>query len=759
MLALGNARCRCESAASRAPERALPGAPALPEALRVQLHEVAAARRAAGTPPRTRHVDASGAPLYVNRLALETSPYLLQHAHNPVSWWPWGEAAFAEARRLNRPVLLSVGYSTCHWCHVMEEESFDDEATARELNQRYIAIKVDREVRPDLDAVYMSVVSMLHGSGGWPMTVWLTPERRPFHAGTYFPGTAQPGRPAFRTVLAALADEYARAPDTARGRAAELTAALAATPPRPAGAAAGAAAPDALLLATAAGQIAAGFDPLWGGLRGAPKFPQPAMLALLLRHARRTTDPVPLTLALRSLERMATGGIHDQLGGGFHRYSTDEQWLKPHFEKMLYDNAQLALVYLEGAQAGGRAELLAWALDTLDCMARDFMAPEGLLYAALDADTAGDEGATYLWTPEEVDAVVGPERGALLRRVYGVEARGSFDARRSVLILGAEGVAATTGGLAPELARALTEGRAALLAARARRAQPAVDRKRLTGWNALAISAFARAAAVDARYLALAQRAGRELWQRAYVDHGDRLAQHLAPGPQGGLRASGEAFLDDHALLLAAMLDLFEADADPRWLAAARTLAGALEAFADPAGGWYTTSARHEASFAGVRVHPEHDGALPGGDSVAALALLRLAALTDDHTPRARALAALAAEAGTLAARPLSRPAMLLALDFATARVKQLVLVTPDDPARATAALAPFRQVLALRFLPAHVQVTVRAADVAALARALPLLADRSTTPDAVTAYVCIDTACELPTSDPAVFARQLDAP
>ncbi len=221
VLALGDVRCRCEDAGARVPERPLPGAPALPEALRVQLHEVAAARRAAGTPPRTRHVDASGAPLYVNRLALETSPYLLQHAHNPVSWWPWGEAAFAEARRLNRPVLLSVGYSTCHWCHVMEEESFDDEATARELNQRYIAIKVDREVRPDLDAVYMNVVSMLHGSGGWPMTVWLTPDRRPFHAGTYFPGTAQPGRPAFRTVLTALADEYARAPDTARGRAAE----------------------------------------------------------------------------------------------------------------------------------------------------------------------------------------------------------------------------------------------------------------------------------------------------------------------------------------------------------------------------------------------------------------------------------------------------------------------------------------------------------------------------------------------------------
>ena len=717
----------------------LPGAPPFEAALARRLAR-AARQRDAETKPRTRHLGPDGAPRYTNRLVLETSPYLLQHAHNPVDWHPWGEEAFATARREGRPVLLSIGYSTCHWCHVMEEESYEDLEIAEFLNAHFVAIKVDREERPDVDEVYLAAVQAMTGSGGWPLNVWLTPDRKPFYGGTYFPPRdgVRGARTGFLTVLRTLAEVYARDPARAAAAAADLAGRLGGGVER-----ASDEVPAAASIRAAVATFATGFDATWGGFGRAPKFPRPSVLALLLRYHRRTGDAYALAMATATLERMAAGGIHDQLGGGFHRYATDAEWRVPHFEKMLYDNAQLAALYLEAFQATGREDFAAVARETLDYVAREMTSPEGGFYSATDADSAGGEGAYFVWTAAEIDAAVGEEQGRLVRAFFDVAPEGSFVLWRP---RPAAEVAAGAGVTVEELARAIEAARPALLAARGRREPPATDRKVLVAWNGLMVSAFARGALVvgEPRYRAAARKAATMLVERAIV--GDHLGHEISDG-----RAKGEPFLDDYAFLIAGLLDLFEVDPDPRWLRHAIALQARLDAdFADAAaGGYFFTAAQGEALL--TRPKPDDDGALPAGNSVAALNLLRLAEYTGDERWRERAAGVFRAFGQVLGRAPSALPAMLGALDFYLDRAKEIVIVSArDGDAR------PLLETLGRSFVPNRVVVATGESAVGGLTALVPVAAGKIAIGGKATAYVCEAMHCDLPTAEPTVLAAQL---
>ena len=696
-------------------------------------------------PPRTRHLNPDGSPTYTNRLAKEASPYLRQHAHNPVDWYPWGEEAFAKARRERKPILLSVGYSTCHWCHVMEEESFEDLEIAAVLNARYVAIKVDREERPDVDAVYMNAVQLMSdGGGGWPMTVWLTPEQRPFYAGTYFaPRAGVRGlQVGFLELLGKLADVYANDPTRAEAAAADVTARLQAATAPPGGMP-----PPDETLARAHAEIAPTFDRTLGGFGGRPKFPQPSLLLFLLRHHRRSGDAAALDMVVRTLDAMAAGGIHDQVGGGFHRYAVDAGWRTPHFEKMLYDNALLVVVYLEASQATGRADFADVARTTLAYLMRDMTAAGGGFFAASDADSEGEEGRYFVWTAAELVQVLGADRARLATAYFDVAAGAPATTLATPQPLDA---VATGLGLAPDDARRqLDDIRTTLLTARERRIAPHVDRKVVTGWNGLAVSAFARAARV-LRDPALADPARAAATALLAARTHERLARYVMDGTP-----RGDAYLDDYAFLIAGLLDLYEATGEVRWLREAVALQQVLDdRFADPAGGYFLTADDHETLL--TREKPDYDGAEPTGNAVALSNLLRLHELTSDDRHRARADALLTAFGSRLARRPSALPYMLTGLDFAGGPVKEIVLVSPAG----ADALAPFLDRLARTFLPAHVLAVVRdGVPDADLASLVPLTADKRPIDGRPTAYVCERRVCKLPTTDPAVFSGQLAAP
>ena len=722
----------------------LPGAPPFDARL---VAELATADRAAGG-PHTRHLRPDGTPLYTNRLALESSPYLRQHAHNPVDWHPWGDEAFAAAKRLERPVLLSVGYSTCHWCHVMEEESFEDEEIARYLNENYIAIKVDREERPDVDSLYMTAVQAMSGSGGWPMTVWLTPERQPFYGGTYYP--ARDGergvRTGFLTLLKTLKDAFDHQPLRVADAAADVAERVrrSAGPPAPTGV------PTAAALHAAAREAGAHFDAANGGADRVPKFPSGLPLRFLLRYHRRTGDEPALHMATLTLERMAAGGMHDQVGGGFHRYATDARWLVPHFEKMLYDNALLALAYLDAHQVTGREDFAGVARDILGYVARDMTAPEGGYYAATDADSLdaeghAEEGWFFTWTPAEIEAAVGAEQAPLVIAYYGVTPAGNFHGRN---ILSAPrplaDVARELGLSAADGERSIEASRQALLAARSRRPPSARDEKIVASWNGLMISAYARAALIlgDEQYAGRAVRAADFLLARR--DREGRLPRAVKDG-----RAGSPGYLEDYAFLGAGLLDLYEATGASRWLEAAIALDGVLaRRFEDrEAGGFFRTAEDGEALLA--REKPAADGAEPSGNSVAVMNLLRLSELTGDDRYRQRAERALAAFGDVLERTPTGLSEMLLALDFALDTPKEVVIVTASGRTAAEPLLRALRSV----FAPNRVLVvpdTDRAADL------VPLLEGKVAQGGRPTAYVCERRHCELPTTDPAVFAEQL---
>jgi hypothetical protein len=736
-----------------APVIVFPGSAPLPPAA---ARAVAAAlgRVGADYRPRTKHVDPDGTPKYTNRLILEPSPYLRQHAHNPVNWYAWGDEAFADARALGKPVLLSVGYATCHWCHVMEEESFEDEEIARLINEHYIAIKVDREQRPDVDAVYMTAVQQLTGRGGWPMTVWLTADRKPFYAGTYFPPRAgvRGARTGFDTVLTAVAKRFQEQPavvlDAANDLATRLHAALVPPEVKPDGTG-----PKPLHAAYEG--FHQSFDEEHGGFGGAPKFPRPHTIEFLLRYHRRTGKARARDMAALTLERMARGGMYDHVGGGFHRYSTDDGWRVPHFEKMLYDNALLALAYLEGYQATGREEFAAVVRDILDYIRREMTAPEGGFYSATDADSEGEEGKFFVWTRDEIDAVLGPERGRLVATYFGVTRDGNFDGANVLHVpRPATVVAKELGMTGAALDATIAAARDDLRRARATRVPPLTDRKILASWNGLMISAFARAALVlrdggnAADWLAHARAAAAFVLTRMRAD--GRLRHSWYDGT-----LAAEGFLDDYAFAGAACLDLYEATADPQWLREAVALQETLDRhyWDRERGAYFATSDDGETLLA--REKPDYDGAEPSGNSVAVLNLLRLHEITTEDRYRATADGALTALSGSLLLTAVAVPKLLTALDFHLDRAKAIVIVRPLDGGGggADALLEAF----ARTFVPNRALIVIAAgADQQHLAGLVPLVADKLPRAGRATAYVCENRVCALPTSDPVVLARQL---
>ena len=736
----------------------LPGAEA-PDEL---LHQRLAARLAAKPDdwrPRTRHVREDGSPKYTNRLGLESSPYLQQHAHNPVDWHPWGDEAFEKAKRLGRPVFLSIGYSTCHWCHVMEEESFEDEEIAAALNSKYVAIKVDREERPDVDSVYMSAVQALTGRGGWPMSVWLAPDRRPFYGGTYF--AARDGdrgaRTGFLTLVHALRGHYDEDPERIAQAGAQLAERIRmmSEPPAPTGA-------DVDVEAAAeqaTRSYRTSFDPVNGGLgtRG-NKFPSSLPIRWLLRRHARSGEASLLEMADLTMRKMAEGGMYDHVGGGFHRYSVDPVWLVPHFEKMLYDQALLVPVYLEGFQATGNERFAAVAQDVLAYVKREMTAPAGGFYSATDADSVTpsglrEEGWFFTWTPTELEAVLGSEAARVVGTHYAVTPTGNFEGR-SILHLTRD-VADTAGllGMPVEaVARTLESSREKLYAVRSERPAPLRDDKILAGWNGLMISAFAQAALVlDEPDHAASANAAADFILGTMRREDGRLFRSWNAGVFGA-----QGVLDDYAFFIAGLLDLYEATGDVGRLRAAVELDEVLRtAFEDlEAGGYYRTPSDGEVLL--VREKPSQDGARPTGTSIQMLNLLRLAEFTTDDAYRRRADATVAALSGMFKRAPRALSDGMLALDFRQGRVREIVVVAPPGTAAYSEA-KPLLDVLRRTFVPNRIlAVASEGPELEALAAVVPLAAGKTARGGRVTAYVCERGTCKLPTSDPDVLARQL---
>ncbi|HZH24771.1 MAG TPA: thioredoxin domain-containing protein [Solirubrobacteraceae bacterium] len=650
-----------------------------------------------------------------NRLAAETSPYLLQHAENPVDWYPWGEEALERARRESRPILVSIGYAACHWCHVMERESFEDPEVAALMNERFVCIKVDREERPDLDAIYMDAVQAMTGRGGWPLNAFLTPEGVPFYAGTYWPPEPRHGMPAWSQVVTGVADAW-------RDQRAEVEAAGERILPRLAGAAALAPAAgqlDPAGLDAAVATLRRGYDSEHGGFsKSAPKFPATSAIEFLLRRGERE-------MALHTLRAMASGGMYDQIGGGFARYSVDERWVIPHFEKMLYDNALLARAYLHAFQISGESFFARVCTETLDWALRDLRQDEGGFASALDADSEGEEGRFYVWTPDEL-------RAALADDALAEEALAHF---------GMTGAPNFEGRWAPVRAtrdpERLDEIKARLRAYRERRVWPALDDKRLTAWNALMISALADAGAALARmdYRDAAVACAEFVW-RDMRDSEGRLLRSFNRG-----QARLGAYLEDHAFLLEALLTLYETTFDPRWFGAARELADTILArFADAEhGGFFSTADDHEALIA--RRKELEDAPIPAGGSAAAFGLLRLAALTGEHRYEEAALGVLRLLHELAPQHPVAFGHLLQALDFHLAPVKEVAIVGPGAEPLVRVVRESFRPHLVLAGGPAD---------------GVPLLQGREPVDGRATAYVCERFTCLRPVTEPAELAALL---
>ena len=731
--------------------KALPGLEPFPAAVQQQLARALQAQGDAYT-PRTRHLSEDGRPHYTNRLILEPSPYLLQHAHNPVSWYPWGEAAFARAQKENKPIFLSIGYSTCHWCHVMERESFEDRAIAEYLNRHYITIKVDREQRPDVDGVYMAAVHMLTGRGGWPLSVWLTPERQPFYGGTYFPPRdgMRGQRTGLLTLLSRLQAAYHQEPDQVATVAKKLTQDIrAALVPEESLPEASAEHPTRAVLTQAAEQFAARFDPQYGGFGKAPKFPRSVTLEFLLRYSRRTDDPKVQNMVVQTLEAMATGGIYDQVGGGFHRYATDQQWRVPHFEKMLYDNALLAVAYLEGYQITGREDFARVAREVLEYLDREMSAPGGGFYSATDADSGGEEGTFFTWPLAELDQLLSQQHLRLVQSHYGVTVRGNFEGTNILHIARPLEAVAKEMGLSLEQAqRERQAARAILYRARQQRHALHTDTKVLVAWNGLAITAFAKGAHIlnVPAYATRAKRAATFLLTQLKRD--GRLRRSAL-----GTRVGGEAYLNDYAGLIAGLLDLYEVTFELRWLQEAIALQAIQDShfWDNKNGGYFLTANDAEPLLA--REKPAYDGAEPSGNAVAAHNLLRLAEWTLNTGYRQRAQRCLRAFASELKQRPTGMPRLLSALDFFLDRPKEIAIVkaSTDDT------VEPFLEQLRRHFLPNRVLTIVTQGDeLVTHQQVVPWLEAKRAIKGKVTAYVCEQHVCSLPTSDPGIFAKQL---
>ena len=671
-----------------------------------------------------------------NHLAGQTSPYLLQHQWNPVHWYPWGPEALLKAKAENKPIFLSIGYAACHWCHVMEHESFENEAIAALLNASFVSIKVDREERPDLDEIYMTAVQSMTGQGGWPLNVFLTPDGKPFYGGTYFPPEDRYGRPGFPTLLAAVNDAWTTRRDEIESSASEIAARLTAATAVPA-ASAGDEPVGEKQTARAAADLKSRFDAAWGGFGPAPKFPPHAGLALLLREHARSGDPAILAMVTTTLDRMAEGGMYDQIGGGFSRYATDERWLVPHFEKMLYDQALLVPVYVDAWLVTGKPLYRRVVIETLDFVRREMTSPDGGLFASLDADSEGHEGIFYIWTPEELKEVLGEEDGAFFGKSYGVQAPGNFEGKSIPNLLG--------GSLADEaLVARLAPMKAKLLAARGKRVRPATDDKVLTAWNGLMISAFARAYDAFGREddLKSARRAAD--FVLSHLAKGDRLLVSFRDG-----KAHLNAYLDDYAFLARGLVDLYESAFDRRDLDRAAALTRTmLGRFGDGHGGFHFTSDDHEKILA--RTRSTYDDAIPAGSAVAAETLLRLALHLDEASFRKAGWATLTALRPLAERAPAGCATLLNASAYAEReKVVEIAIAGPLDAPETRALLAAARA----RYLPARGLAWF---DPAAGPSDLPLLKGKTLSAGKPAAYVCRNYACDAPVTDPAALAKAL---
>jgi uncharacterized protein len=681
-----------------------------------------------------------GAPLHTNRLAGEKSPYLLQHQHNPVEWWPWGEPAFAQARAENKPIFLSIGYSTCHWCHVMERESFENEAIARLLNEHFVSIKVDREERPDVDRIYMTFVQASTGQGGWPLSLFLSPDLKPFYGGTYFPPDNRHGKPGFPVVLQQVHKLWAeRQPDlmASAGEMHERLKSALTLEPVP-GLVLGTA-----VLRQAGAELKQGYDPAHGGFGRAPKFPHPSQPAFLLRCGRRFNDPEATAMVLSTCEHMAAGGIHDQLGGGFARYAVDQRWLVPHFEKMLYDNAQLAQLYLDAFQVSGDGRFASVARGIFRYVQRDLTHPDGGFNSAEDADSEGREGKFYCWTRAELASLLTPEELKVAVSYFGVSEQGNFLDHSDPEPLPGQNVLSVAGS-------ALGKGEAALLEAakrkmfeaRSERVRPHCDDKILASWNGLMLGALARAAVVLGHppYAAAAEKNLRFLKARLWEAASGTLHHRWRDGARDSVQ-----LLEAYAFLLAGVLELYQATLRPEHLDFALALATAmLRRFHDPGLGGFWQSAEGSPDLI-LRIKEDYDGALPSGNAVAIGALLQLAAITGREEFKHPAESGLRFFADRLQRFPQAVPHMLQALDFWLDPPCRVVLAGSPEDERTQRLLQAAHSV----YQPNKVVLGTIGA-VEPFAATLPLRHDQPT------AYLCVGTSCRPPITDPEELRRSL---
>jgi uncharacterized protein YyaL (SSP411 family) len=717
----------------------------------------------------------------MNRLARERSPYLLQHAGNPVDWYPWGDEAFGRSRREDKPIFLSIGYSTCHWCHVMEHESFVSPEIAAMLNRDFISIKVDREERPDVDRVYMAFVQATTGSGGWPMTVFLTPDLKPFYGGTYFPPASRWGRPGFADLLRELTRVWKEERGRVTEAADELFNRLQLVTNSGAGSRSEGQVADADALDQAIEQFQMSFDRRQGGFGDAPKFPRPSELLFLLReHARRSSGgrgaQAPLFMVTETLRAMALGGMRDHVGGGFHRYSVDAEWRVPHFEKMLYDQAQLVLAFLEAAQAAGDPFFAEVAEDTLDYVLRDMTDAGGGFYSAEDADSVPPEhatesnahkteGAFYVWTDDEIAAVLEEEDAALARRRFGIEhagnaphdPHGEFSGKNLLYVAeSVEDIAARTGLAATDVAARLSRIRERLNTARARRPRPHLDDKVLTAWNGLMIAAFARAARVlcggarSARYRESAERAAGFIFRTLWRPEPGILLRRYRDGEAGI-----EGYAEDYAFLIFGLLELFQTTGDSRWLDWARTLQNVQDQqfWDEREGGWFSTTGSDPSVL--LRLKEDHDGAEPAASSVAVLNLLTLAHLSPDDRLLTRAEKTLGRFGPRIGTAARAVPMMMAALSAWHRRLAQIVVVgRPEHEARQS-----LEREIAAHYLPFALVIPVEPGEKQRqVAERLPFVAAMTSGAAGAAAYVCRDFACQQPVSTADALRALLDA-
>ena len=688
---------------------------------------------------------------HTNRLIHETSPYLLQHAHNPVDWFPWGPEAFEKARAENKPLLLSIGYSACHWCHVMEHESFENESIAAIMNEHFVSIKVDREERPDLDHIYQSVVQMLSGQGGWPLTMFLTPEQEPFYGGTYFPPEDRYGRPGFPRILAAVSDAYHRRPGEVTKSIQQIReglqklSSLEASP--------GELSPD--ILTNAARALANNFDMVHGGFGTQPKFPNSSSLEYLLRYWHVSGNENFLNMAKLATRKMASGGIYDHLGGGFHRYSVDDHWLVPHFEKMLYDNAQLLPLYLNMYQITHDEFYARVARETLTYVKREMLAPEGGFYTTQDADSAGEEGKFFVWTKAEVDALLG-EASRLFCRYYDITGTGNWEHGNNILHLtvSLDQTAKMFNKPLDEVATSLGSSKAILFAAREQREKPFRDEKILTSWNGLMLSGMVQAYSVLGDAEALQAVRNTITFLQGHMLRDGRLLSVYKDG-----QAKLNGYLDDYAFLSAALLDAFEATFTPTYFDLAQQLINTmLEEFWDAEQwGFFFTGKSHETLI--ERTKSVYDQAIPSGTSVATTTLLRLYHYTGKAAYLERAEQVLYLVRRHMEQQPFGVGSLLATLDFYVRKPQEIVLIGTPDAEDTQAMLRALHQ----QYLPNKVLFQIDPQHVTAALAALPLLRDvlagKAQVDGKATVYVCHNFTCSLPVTDPEALTALLARP